>query len=117
MDLQFFVKLSQIPDLADQLEDPDFQTRLKTDPAGVFADYGITIPPHLIPAPEDMHLPSPDRIAAIKSILAGLSEGEDDEEMFWFPFILRPQIPWFPFPWFPWFRGGGERGDYDPPAA
>jgi hypothetical protein len=114
VDLQFFIKLSEIPDLAERLQDPEFNDRLRTNPGDVFAEYGINIPPNLIP--DEVNLPSPARIAEIRDILGAISEGGEDDEMFWFPFILAPKNPWFPFPWFPWFRGGGDVGG-DPPAA
>jgi hypothetical protein len=104
----FFIKLTEIPDLASKLEDPEFNERLRTDPASVFADYGIDVPEGLIP--ETVELPSVGRIAEIKDAMAVLA-GQGDEEQFWFWFVLRPDFPLspFPFPWFPWFRrGGGE---------
>ena len=104
MELGFFIKLSEIPDLASKLEDPEFNEQLRTRPASVFADYGIHIPEGLIPA--TVELPSPERIAEIREAMAVL-EGDDRLDFPWFPWIFRPDFPWFPFPWF--LRGGGGR--------
>ena len=102
MELGFFIKLSEIPDLASKLEDPEFNDRLRTDPASVFADFGIDIPEGLIPA--TVELPSTDRITEIKEAMAVL-EGEDGADFPWFPWIFQLAIPWFPGPWFwPWIR-------------
>lgn len=107
MEPEFFVKLSEIPDLASKLEDPEFNSRLRTDPASVFAEYKIDIPPELIP--ETVELPDAERIAEIRALLMAqlaVLEGVDRSEFPWFPWIFRPEIaemPWFPFPWFPWF--------------
>ena len=114
MEPGFFIKLSEIPDLASRLEDPGFNDRLRADPASVFtelfAEYGIAIPEGLIPDPEELQLPSAERIAEIRDAMAVL-EGDDGKDFPWFPFIFRPAIPWFPGPWFPfpWFRSGGGR--------
>jgi len=102
MELGFFIKLSEIPDLASKLSDPEFNERLRTEPAAVFAEYGTDIPEGLMPATADV--PSPDRIDAIREAMAVL-EGEDHTDFPWFPWIFRPDFPWFPFPWF--LRGGG----------
>jgi hypothetical protein len=104
MEPGFFIKLSEIPDLATRLADPDFNDRLRADPASVFAEYGIAIPEGLIPDPEELQLPSTERIAEIKRAIA-LLEGDDGEDFPWFPFIFPVAIPWFPGPWFwPWIR-------------
>jgi hypothetical protein len=116
VELGFFIKLTEIPDLASKLTDPEFNEALRTDPARVLADYGIDIPRELIPSPDEIHLPSPDRIAEIKAAFAGLS-GDDGDEIIWFPWIFASgtALPWFPGPWFipiPWFlMQGGSGGE------
>ena len=104
MELGFFIKLSEIPDLASKLEDPDFNRRLRENPAAdLEEEFGIKAPEGVIPT-TPVNLPTPERIAEIKAALAVL-EDDDGVDFPWFPWIFRSAIPWFPGPWFwPWIR-------------
>ncbi len=108
MEPGFFIKLTEIPDLASKLEDPEFNERLRTDPASVFAEHGIDVPPELIP--DTVELPSAERIVEIKEALAVL--GDNRADFPWFPWIFQPSddafLPWFMLPWFPFLFGSGE---------
>ena len=95
MEPGFFIKLSEIPDLATKLSDPDFNEQLRSDPRQVFEDYGIDIPEGLIP--ETVDVPSPDRIDAIREAMAVL-EGEDHTRLPLVPVHLPAGLPVVPVP-------------------
>ena len=104
----FFIKLAEIPDLLEKLEDPEFNQQLSADPRGVLGGLGISFPQDLVP--ETVSLPPPERIAELNEAARKLRPQAGDEAL-WFPFFIIWWYPFgFPFAWYPFFVREGDQG-------
>jgi hypothetical protein len=105
----FFIKLAEIPNLLEELQNPDSDVRsgLETNAPELLQSLGISVPPGLVP--DQVTLPPAERVTEIVEALNKLKTQAGDE-FFWFPWfaIGGGGILWFPFAWFPFFSGEGE---------